>query len=79
MFKKRKPSEYLRGHLSGGGYDLDDLVHAHEGDPAYEDVIEEVLAISKRFSSANYPIGIGNAASDGDLRTLAERLESEGR
>jgi hypothetical protein len=79
MFKRRKPSEYLRGHLAGDGYDLDDLVHAHQSDPAYEDVIEEVLTISKRFSTADYPIGIGNPASDDDLRVLAERLESEGR
>jgi hypothetical protein len=79
MFKKRKPSEYLRGHLGGSGYDLDDLAHAHQGDPAYEDAIEEVLAISRRFSTADYPIGISNPASDDDLRTLAERLESEGR
>ena len=79
MFRKRKPSDYLRGHLAGGGYDLDDLVHVHDGDPAYDDVIEEVLAIAKRFSSAEYPIGIADPASDDDLRALAERLESEGR
>ena len=79
MFKKRKPSEYLRRHLAGGGCDLDDLVHWHAGDPKYEDVIEEVLAISRRFSTDEYLIGVSNPASDAELEALAERLEKRGR
>ena len=79
MFSKRKPSEYIRRHLAGGGYDLDDLVSWHDGDPAYEDVIVEVLAISRRHSTADFPIGIGNPASSDDLAALAARLEAAGR
>ena len=79
MLGKRKPSEYLRRHLAGGGYDLDDLVSWHDRDPDYEDVIKEVLGISNRFATAQYPIGIGNPESSLELQALAEKLEAEGR
>ena len=79
MFGKRKPSEYLRRHLAGGGYDLDDLVSWHDKDPKYEEVIQEVLGISNRFSTSEHPIGISNPESSAELEALAEKLEAEGR
>ena len=79
MFKKPKPSEYLRRSIAGHGFALDDVVSRHAGDPKYEDVIQEVLQISDKFRRPDYPIGIGNPASKQDIELLAEKLEAEGR
>ena len=79
FWRKPKPSEYLRRSLAGRGFALDDLVSRHARDPAYQDAIDAVLEISDKYSSAEYPIGIGNPASEGDIQRLAEKLEAEGR
>jgi hypothetical protein len=79
VFRGRKPSEFIRRHLdgTGSGYDLDDLVTLGRSD--LEDVAQEVVAISMRHRTLEYPIGISNPASEPELRALAERLEAEGR
>ena len=79
MFKKRKPSEFIRHHLDGTGsrFDLDDLVSL--GRPELDDVAQEVVAISFRFQTPEYPVGIANPEAHSDLLALAERLEAEGR
>ena len=79
MFNKRKPSEYIRRHLdgTGSGFDLDDLVTI--GRPDLEGVAQEVIAISSRYRTAEYPVGIANPEAEDDLRALADRLEAEGR
>jgi hypothetical protein len=78
MFSKPKPSEYLRRSLAGRGFALDDLVSRHAGDPKYEDVIQEVLALSDKYKTAEFPIGISNPAVESELETLASKLEAEG-
>jgi len=79
MFKKRKPSEFIRRHLdgSGSGFELDDLVSL--GRPELEDVAQEVIAISFRHRTPEYPVGIANPSAEPELRAMAERLEAEGR
>ena len=79
MFSKPKLSEYLRRSLAGGGFGLDDLVSRHAGDPKYEDVIQQVLALSDKYASPEYPIGISNPAVEPELKQLASKLEDEGR
>jgi hypothetical protein len=77
MFKKRKPSEYIRRHLEGHGFALDDLTTL--GRPELEDAAQEVGAISMKYRTPEYPIGIANPDAEPELRVLAERLEAEGR
>jgi len=79
MFKKRKPSEFIRRHLdgSGSGFELDDLVSL--GRPELEDVAQEVIAIASRHRTPEYPVGIANPNAEPELLALAERLEAEGR
>jgi hypothetical protein len=77
MFRKRKPSEYIRRHFEGHGFALDDLVSL--GRPELEDAAQEVIAISFKYRTPEYPIGIANPDAQPELRALAERLEAEGR
>jgi hypothetical protein len=79
MFKKLKASEFIRRHLNGtgSGFDLDDLVSLGRAD--LEDVAQEVVAISSRYRTPEYPVGISNPDADAELRAVAERLEVEGR
>jgi len=79
MFSKPKPSEYLRRSLAGGGFALDDLVSRHAGDPKYEDVIQQILALSDKHAAPEYPVGISNPAVKPELEALASKLEAEGR
>ena len=79
---RRKPSEYLRRHLdgTGDGYELDDLASLHAGELGWEDVIKRLVEINKRHSQAGEaPLGIYKNEARGDLRTLAEELEGQGR
>ena len=76
MFRRRKPSEYIRRHLAGGAYDLDDLVSL--GRPELKKAADEVIRISQQFRTVEFPIGIANPASRAALQALAERLEAEG-
>ena len=77
MFRKRKPSWYLRRALGGHGSALDDLVHM--GRPELTNVADAVLEISKKYSNPEYPIGISDPASEFDILALAQKLEAEGR
>ena len=77
MFWKRKPSWYLRRSLGGHGFALDDLVSL--GRPELEDAAKAVLEISRKYTTPEYPIGIGNPASEFDILALAQKLEAEGK
>ena len=77
MFSARKPSEYIRRHLAGGAFDLDDLVSL--GRPELKQAADDVVQISQQFATVEYPVGIANPAARNALQALAERLEAEGR
>ena len=77
MFRKRKPSWYLRRSLGGHGFALDDLVSI--GGPELEEAAKAVLEISRKHATAEYPIGLSNPASEFDILALAQQLEAEGK
>jgi hypothetical protein len=76
-FPAPPPSAYLFRHLDNedGGFALDDLTSGHEGDPAYQDVIDEVLDMMERRGDQ----ALAGPAARTDLRRLAMRLASQGR
>ncbi|WP_419809503.1 hypothetical protein [Sphingomonas sp.] len=71
------PSVYLFRHLrgEGAGYDLDDLMTRHEGDPAYQDVIDTVLEMMLEHRDQ----ALDRSAARSALQGLAMRLASQGR
>lgn len=77
MSKKPKPSSYLRRFLegSGNGFELDDLISRHDGDPVFDDVIELIGAMMRRHNAQS----LDADAAVAELRVLADRLEQEGR
>ena len=72
-----KPSTYLFRHLNNVGkrYELDDLISRHEGDMAYQDVIDVVVELMLQHGDQ----GLTNPPARSELRALAMRLASQGR
>jgi len=73
-------SEALLCHIEGRGTgcELDDLLHWSPSEEQEEKAIAPLLEISERYASNDYPIGISNPASFGELRALAESLRAQG-
>ncbi len=80
LFRGMKPSDALLRYVegTGGGYELDDLVHASNSEETEREAIEPLLEISRRYSTREYLIGISNPASFPEIRALAECLQSKG-
>lgn len=77
LFAPPLPSAYLFRHLARteSGFALDDLIGGHEGDPRYQDVIDEVLGLIASHGDQ----ALGSPRAQMDLRRLAMRLASQGR
>ena len=60
---------------AGNGYELDDLIARHGGDPAYQDVIDVVVELMLRHDDQ----GLIKPPARSELRGLAMRLASQGR
>ena len=80
MSEATKPSEFIRRHLAGAVYDLDDLVSWFDRDPAYQDVLQRIHAINYEFTlPGEPPLGVYKPEAREALMRLAEQLESKGR
>ena len=66
---------YLRDLLNGGdGYMLDDFLQRRNHPLGIWQ--ERILSTSKRYSSAEYPIGISNPHAREELLSIVKELES---
>lgn len=74
-----KPSELIRRHIdgSGSGFELDDLMSRWTG-AVYDQTVEKLVSIHRRFRTEKYPIGTSNPASFDELCGLAAELEARG-
>ena len=70
-------SSYLRRHLdgTGNGFDLDDLISGHTGDPLYDEAIEAVSSLMLVHQDQ----GLASAEARTELEALAVKLEQEGK
>lgn len=75
MFNK-KPSKILIGYIEGKGTgtEIDELVHGKFDIDRENYLIKPILAISKKYSNQEYPIGISNPDCFPEIRKLAENL-----
>lgn len=73
-------SEALFRHVEGRGtgFEIDDLMSWSPTAEQDEKAIAPLLEISERYASNEYPIGISNPASFGEIRALAESLRAQG-
>jgi hypothetical protein len=73
-------SEALLRHVDGRGtgYEIDDLMSWSPSEEQEQKAIAPLLEISERYATNEYPIGISNPASFGELRALAEGLRAQG-
>lgn len=73
-------SEALLCHVEGRGtgYEIDDLLHWSPTEEQETKAIAPLLEIGERYATDEYPIGISNPASFGEIRALAEGLRAQG-
>ena len=75
----QKPSEMIRSHINGTGtgFDLDDLMTRDTGG-IYDEIMERLVDIHRRFRTPNHRIGTSNPDSFGELENLARELDDRG-
>ena len=81
LLANRMPaSEALMRHVEGrgSGYEIDDLMSWSPSEEQEEKAIGPLLEISERYASSDFPIGISNPASFGEIQALAEGLRAQG-
>jgi len=79
MSGKLKPSEYLGRSLPGQRSALDGPVSRHAGDPKYEDVFRQVLALSEQPANAGIPDRIEQPSDRAAVGGTRLQTEAEGR